>query len=61
MVIQMDKRLIEINSKNLLFNYGYYEKTTGKEIIAIVKDNAYGHGIKQVIEVLEKVNVKCML
>ena len=54
----MDKRLIEINSKNLLFNYGYYVKNTQKEIIAIVKDNAYGHGIKQIIEILEKVNVK---
>ncbi len=52
------KRIIEINSKNLLFNYDYYSKNTCKPIIAIIKDNAYGHGVKQVIEVLEKTNVK---
>lgn len=49
----MKEKLIEINSKNLLFNYEFYKKNTNKKIIAIVKDNAYGHGFKQVIEVLD--------
>lgn len=49
----MKEKLIEINSKNLLFNYDFYKKNTSKKIIAIVKDNAYGHGFKQVIEVLD--------
>ena len=58
MVINMKEKLIEINSKNLLFNYGFYAKKTCKNIIAVVKDNAYGHGIKQVIEILDQVSVK---
>lgn len=53
MVIKMKERTIEINSKNLLFNYNYYSKKTSKNIISIVKDNAYGHGIKEIIKVLE--------
>lgn len=54
----MREKLIEINSKNLLFNYEYYTKSTEKQIIAIIKDNAYGHGVKQVIEVLDKTSIK---
>lgn len=54
----MKEQLIEINSKNLLFNYEYYEKNTYKNIIAVIKDNAYGHGFKQIIEILEKTNLK---
>lgn len=54
----MEKQLIEINSNNLLFNYEYYSKNTYKNIIAVIKDNAYGHGFKQIIEVLEKTNIK---
>lgn len=58
MVIQMKERLIELNSKNLLFNLNYYLKKTNKNIIAIVKDNAYGHGIKEIIQTLENTAVK---
>lgn len=58
MVKNMDKRLIEINSKNLLFNYDYYLKSTNKNIIAVIKDNAYGHGVQQIVSILEKTNIK---
>lgn len=54
----MKEKLIEINSKNLLFNYEYYKKKTCKDIIAVVKDNAYGHGLKQIIEILNNTNIK---
>jgi len=54
----MKEKLIEINSKNLLFNYGFYVKKTCKDIIAIVKDNAYGHGVKQIISILNQVNIR---
>lgn len=47
------KKCITINSKNLLFNYDYYKKKTNKKIIAVIKDNAYGHGYKQIIKILE--------
>lgn len=58
MVILMDKKLIELNSSNLLFNFKFYKKSTKKEIIAIIKDNAYGHGIQQVIEILDNTDIK---
>jgi len=54
----MQERLIEINSNNLLFNLNFYKKNTCKEIIAIIKDNAYGHGFKQIIEILDKSEIK---
>ena len=54
----MNEKLIEINSKNLLFNYDFYSKKTCKDIIAIIKDNAYGHGVEQTISILERTNVK---
>ena len=53
----MNKKHIELDSKNLIFNYNYYSKKTKKNIIAIIKDNAYGHGIKQVIQILEKTSI----
>lgn len=52
----MDKH-ITINSKSLIYNYDYFDNKTSKKIIAVIKDNAYGHGYKQVIEILEKVDV----
>ena len=54
----MKERLIELNSNNLLFNLDFYKKNTCKQIIAVVKDNAYGHGVKQIIEILEKSDIK---
>ena len=55
-VIKVEK-YITINSNNLLHNYKYFDDKTNKKIIAVIKDNAYGHGYKQVIEVLENVDV----
>ena len=58
MVINMKEKIIEINSQNLLFNYEYYRTKTSKNIIAIIKDNAYGHGFKQIIEVLDNTDIQ---
>lgn len=54
----MENKIIEINSNNLLCNLNFYKKNTLKEIIAVVKDNAYGHGVKQVIQILDNTDVK---
>lgn len=54
----MKERIIELNSENLLFNLEFYKKNTCKDIIAIIKDNAYGHGVKQVIEILDNTDIK---
>ncbi|MBR3891353.1 MAG: alanine racemase [Bacilli bacterium] len=53
----MDKYL-SINSENLRYNLDYYKGHTNKKIIAVVKNNAYGHGVKEVSNVIdEKVNM----
>jgi alanine racemase len=45
---------VEINRKNLLFNFDFFNKETGLEIWPVLKSNAYGHGIKQVVRILEE-------
>ena len=57
MVIIVKERLIELNSNNLLENLNYYKEKTKKGIIAIIKDNAYGHGIKEITEILDNTDI----
>lgn len=45
------KSYIEINAKNLLFNLHLFREHTQKKIMFVVKANAYGHGLKEVIEI----------
>ena len=54
----MKERIIELNSNNLLFNFELYKRTTCKQIIAIIKDNAYGHGVEQITSVLNNSDIK---
>lgn len=54
----MKEKLIELNSSNLLFNLDFYKKRTSKQIIAIIKDNAYGHGFEQITSILNKTDIK---
>ncbi len=42
-----------INKKQLLFNYGMLKRTANKNICAVVKANAYGHGLKTVCNILK--------
>lgn len=58
MVIYMKEKLIELNSNNLLFNLDFYKKRTNKQIIAIIKDNAYGHGFEQITSILNNTDIK---
>lgn len=43
-----------INQNNLLSNFDYVQKTSKKNICAVVKANAYGHGDKNVVKILDK-------
>ena len=44
---------IEIDSKKLLSNIGIVAKSSGgQKIFAVLKSNAYGHGLKQVAKIL---------
>ncbi|WP_081982774.1 MULTISPECIES: alanine racemase [unclassified Cetobacterium] len=45
---------IEVNKKNILHNYEYLKRLRNKEIIAVVKANAYGHGIKNIVSLLSE-------
>lgn len=48
---------IYINEDNLVYNYQYYKNKTNKNIIAILKSNAYGHGLIPVAKILDSLNV----
>lgn len=49
----MKKGFININLNKLRNNFKYYKNNTNKSIIAVVKDNAYGHGLIKVAKALE--------
>lgn len=48
------KTWVEIDPKALVHNYSAYKKAVGKDVtvVAVVKSNAYGHGIAEVAESL---------
>ena len=56
----MKEKTIELNSKNFLFNLDFYKRNTCKQIIAVIKDNAYGHGAKHIVEILENTDVNIL-
>ncbi len=45
------KSYIELDAANLVHNLQLFKEHTGKKIMFVVKANAYGHGLKQVIEI----------
>ncbi|MDD2483314.1 MAG: alanine racemase [Candidatus Shapirobacteria bacterium] len=46
--------LIEINERNLLNNYDFFDNLGKEQIWPVLKSNAYGHGIRQIAEILLK-------
>jgi len=49
---------IEINKNNLLHNLNLISKTSQREILAVIKDNAYGHGILHIAKILQEAGIK---
>lgn len=47
----------EIRLQNIAENYQKLRQFTGKNVIAVIKDNAYGHGLVKVAQTLSKSNV----
>lgn len=47
-----DNFQIKLIRDNIIHNFNYIKTTTKKEIISVVKANAYGHGLKEVIPIL---------
>lgn len=52
----MDKCLF-ISKSSLEYNVNYYLKNTKKNFIAVVKNNAYGHGVDNILSILENLDV----
>ncbi len=57
----MSNSLIEIKKSALENNYGFIKSLTGEtaDICAVVKGNAYGHGVGQVLPALQSCGVSC--
>lgn len=54
-------KAIEISKKNLLYNLNFLKSKTKAKIAAVVKANAYGHGIKEICTILKnKVSFFCV-
>lgn len=47
-----DNFYIKLVRDNIIHNFNYIKTSTQKEIIAVVKANAYGHGLKEVVPIL---------
>ena len=45
------KTHIEINRANLLHNLKVFKEITKKKVMFVVKANAYGHGLSEIIEI----------
>lgn len=50
------RAIITLNRNYLKHNYNEIKRKTGKEIIAVIKSNAYGHGIKELSKELSYLN-----
>lgn len=45
---------IKVSKENILHNYHYLKKFRNKDIIAVVKANAYGHGLENIVKFLSE-------
>ncbi len=52
------RAFVEINKENLIYNYKTIKEKTKKEIICVIKSNAYGHGLIEVAKTLAPQNPK---
>ena len=57
MVIHLKHTNIILDLNNMCDNINYYFKTFNKKIMAVIKNNAYGHGLKEISEYLDKNNL----
>lgn len=52
--MQKPLNYVEISQENLIQNYKYISKKSSLPISPVVKANAYGHGLIEVVKILEK-------
>ncbi len=59
MILNMRKTFAKINLENLRFNYlNLKRRVDYRKVIAVVKADAYGHGVLKVVEALESLKEK---
>lgn len=49
---------IEISKENLIYNYKSIKEQVSKDIICVIKSNAYGHGLIEIARILAPLNPK---
>ncbi len=49
------KTFVEINKENLLHNLDTFRHISGKPLMFVVKGNAYGHGLKEIVNITKDV------
>ena len=49
---------VEIDLEQIKLNYNIYKKSTSKNIMAVVKADAYGHGAVKVAKLLQEEGVQ---
>lgn len=56
------KTWIEVSKTSLLNNLHLFQKTAGRkiEVAPVIKANAYGHGLKEILSVLKKKKIKVL-
>lgn len=54
----MNSTIAEINLKNLIHNFNSIRRRTKTKVMAVVKADAYGHGMVECAEALSKLNSK---
>jgi len=52
---------IEILKDNILFNFDFFKKTTNKDIFPVIKSNAYGHGIEEIVNILKSRKIEYLI
>ena len=52
----MSRAILEIIKENIEYNCSRIHEYTGKKIIAVVKSNAYGVGLKEVVSILKNID-----
>lgn len=50
--------IVEVSLKNIIYNVGYIKRKTGVPVCAVLKANAYGHGLTEVAYAVQPF-VKC--
>jgi alanine racemase len=51
------KTYIEINRENLVHNLNLFKKLTQKKLMFVVKANAYGHGLKEIVGITKNLGI----